>query len=208
MLSSIQGETTDLVEKQKKLINLSIAVKESLDYYNYHQKNNFNFACEISSRQLFEDSLQSTLSTIMDAIEFFEENQTFVQSRKQLTIYLSSKSKILSFIKSFYIKLFNKENAFIMKNLNSNKVDSQMNGLYPKSRMKLLSDFLLTFPHMKRELKDILLGLKDQTVDTEQKELELKFLEMRELEIEEFILSESNTSLIRYLEKNNYELYN
>ena len=56
-----------------------------------------------------------------------------------------------------------------MKHLSSNKIDGQMNGLYPKSRMKLLSDFLLTFPHMKRELKDILLGLKDQTVDNEQK---------------------------------------
>ena len=73
--------------------------------------------------------------------------------------------------------------------------------------MKLLSDFLLTFPHIKKELKDILLGLKDQNVDTEQKESELRFLEMRELEIEEFILNDSNISLIRYLEKNNYELY-
>lgn len=86
-----------------------------------------------------------------------------------------------------------------MKHLNSNKIDGQMNGLYPKSRMKLLSDFLLTFPHMKRELREIILGLKDQNVDNEQKEMELRFLEMREMEIEEFILSESNLSLIRYL---------
>ena len=72
LLNSIKGETTLLVEKQKKLIDLSMAIKESLDYYSYHQKSQFNYACEISSRQLFEDNLQSTLSTIMDAIEFFQ----------------------------------------------------------------------------------------------------------------------------------------
>lgn len=130
-----------------------------------------------------------------------------MQSRKHLNFYLSSKSKILSFIKSFYIKLFNKENAFIMKHLNANKIDLQMGLLYPKSKLKLLSDFLLTFPHVKKHLRDILVSVKEQNMDSEEKEKELKFLEMREMEIDEFLLSESNVSLIRYLEKNNFELY-
>jgi len=50
---------------------MSMAVKEALDYYTYYSKNQFNYACEIASRQLFEDNLQPTLSTVMDAIEFF-----------------------------------------------------------------------------------------------------------------------------------------
>ena len=50
---------------------MSMAVKEALDYYTYYSKNHFNYACEIASRQLFEDNLQPTLSTVMDAIEFF-----------------------------------------------------------------------------------------------------------------------------------------
>ncbi len=115
----------------------------------------------------------------MDGIEFFEENQTFVQAKKQLGIYLASKSKILSFVKSFLIKLLNKENAFAIKQLNHNKIDTQLNALYPKSRVKLLTDFLLTFPHLKKDLKDILLTVKDQNHDNEQKKAELNFLEMR-----------------------------
>jgi hypothetical protein len=40
-----------------------------------------------------------------------------------------------------------------MKHLNFNKIDLQLNSIYPKSRIKLLSDFLITFPHMKKQLK-------------------------------------------------------
>ncbi len=71
MLESIKGETGQLVDKQRKLIDLSMAIKESLDYYTDHSKTQFNYACEISSRQLFQDNLQPTLSTVMDAIDFF-----------------------------------------------------------------------------------------------------------------------------------------
>ncbi len=68
MLNSIKGETNQLIEKQRKLIDLSMALKESLDYYTYHSKSQVNYACEVSSRQLFQDNLQSSLSTVMDAI--------------------------------------------------------------------------------------------------------------------------------------------
>lgn len=85
-----------------------MTLKESLDYYNYHEKHHLNYACEISSRQLFENKLQSSLSTIMDGIDFFQQNLNFVQSKKQLALYLSAKSKTLSFIKSFLIKLLNR----------------------------------------------------------------------------------------------------
>jgi hypothetical protein len=74
---------------------------------------------------------------------------------------MSSKSKMLSFIKSFYIKLFNKENTFIMKHINLNKLDQQLNILYPKSRIKLINDYIITYPHIKRHIKDIILSTKD-----------------------------------------------
>lgn len=148
-----------------------------MDYYTYHQKHQFNFACEISSRQLFETTLQPTLSTIMDAIEFFEENSTFVQSKKHLGIYTNMKSKMVSFIKSFYIKLFNKENNFVMKCLQSNQLYSSMNGFYVKSRVGFLTDYISTFPQLKRCLKDTLASVKDLTDD--KKINEVKTLEMR-----------------------------
>ncbi len=68
---------------------------------------------------------------------------------------------MLSFIKSFYIKLFNKENIFIMKHINLNKLDQQLNMLYPKSRIKLINDYIITYPHIKRHIKDIILSTKD-----------------------------------------------
>ena len=46
----MKGETSELVSKQKKLIDLSMKMKESLDYYSYHSKFSFDYACEIASR--------------------------------------------------------------------------------------------------------------------------------------------------------------
>lgn len=50
LLKTMKGSTSELVEKQKKMINLSMKMKESLDYYSYHSKFSFDYPCEVSCR--------------------------------------------------------------------------------------------------------------------------------------------------------------
>lgn len=104
----MKGETSEIVNRQKKMIDLSMAIKESLDYYSYHEKFVFDFPCEVQFRHMFEDILQPTLSELSDGMQFFNENTTFVQAKKYLGMFQNSRSKVLSFVKSFLIKLFNK----------------------------------------------------------------------------------------------------
>lgn len=124
MLARVKGETLGLVNRQKALIDFSYTLKDSLDYYLYHQKNHFDFPSDVASRHVFEDALQPTLSTVMDGLDFFTQNHTHVSAKKHLNQYLNSKSKILSFTKSFFIKLFNKENNFVTKYVQINKIYS------------------------------------------------------------------------------------
>ena len=46
----MKGDTSEIVEKQKKLIDLSMKMKESLDYYSYPTKFSFDYPCEIGCR--------------------------------------------------------------------------------------------------------------------------------------------------------------
>ena len=50
LIKGIKGSTSELVEKQKKMIDLSMKMKESLDYYTYHNKFSFDFPCEVGCR--------------------------------------------------------------------------------------------------------------------------------------------------------------
>ena len=108
MIEGMKGSTSELVTKQKKMIDLSMKMKQSLDYYTYHDKFNFDYPCEISCREMFENILQPTLSEITDGMQYFQENTTFSQSKRYLAMFQTSRSKILSFSKSFFIKIFNK----------------------------------------------------------------------------------------------------
>ncbi len=45
LIKGMKGDTSELVEKQKKLIDLSMKMKESLDYYSYNSKFNFDYSC-------------------------------------------------------------------------------------------------------------------------------------------------------------------
>ena len=83
-------------------------MKESLDYYTYHSKFSFDYPCEISCREMYENILQQTLSELTDGIMYFQENSTYSQSKKYLGMFTSNRSKIYSFVKSFFIKLFSK----------------------------------------------------------------------------------------------------
>jgi len=116
LIKGMKGETSELVEKQKKLIDLSMKMKESLDYYSYHSKFSFDYPCEVACREMFENVLQQTLSEIMDGIQYFQENITYAQSKKYLGMFQSSRSKVSSFVKSFFVKLLNKESQFMNKN--------------------------------------------------------------------------------------------
>lgn len=120
LLKSMKGSTSDLVDRQKKMINLSMKTKESLDYYSYHNKFTFDFPCEVSCREMFENILQQTLSELTDGIQFFTENTTYIQSKKYLGLFQNSRSKMLSFVKNFFIKLFTKESTFMNKYLKIN----------------------------------------------------------------------------------------
>lgn len=53
LIQGMKGSTSQLVYKQKRMIDLSMKMKESLDYYNYHDKFKFDYACDISSREMF-----------------------------------------------------------------------------------------------------------------------------------------------------------
>lgn len=57
---------------------------------------------------MFEDQLQPIVSQLTDAIQFFSTNSHFTNSKKYLSIAVSHKTKVTSFIKSFFIKLLNK----------------------------------------------------------------------------------------------------
>jgi hypothetical protein len=46
----MKGETAELVTKQTKMIDLSMGLKLSLDYYSYHEKYQFDYPCEVSCR--------------------------------------------------------------------------------------------------------------------------------------------------------------
>ena len=53
LIKGMKGDTSEIVEKQKKLIDLSMKMKESLDYYSYPTKFSFDYPCEIGCRQMF-----------------------------------------------------------------------------------------------------------------------------------------------------------
>lgn len=50
------------------MIDLSIKMKQSFDYYSYHEKFSFDYPCEIGCREMFENLLQPTLSELTDGI--------------------------------------------------------------------------------------------------------------------------------------------
>jgi hypothetical protein len=133
------------------MIDLSMKMKQSLDYYSYHDKFVFDYPCEISCREMFENSLQPTLSELTDGIQYFQENTTYSQSKKYLALFQASRSKILSFAKSFFIKLFNKEQTFALKNCKVS-LATQLDNFYPKSKAKFISVFLLHFPQFQGQL--------------------------------------------------------
>lgn len=137
-------------------------MKESLDYYSYHSKFNFEYSCEIACREMFENNLQQTLSELTDGIQYFQENSTFSQSKKYLSMFQNSRSKVLSFVKSFFIKLFNKQSQFMNKN-HKITFSGFFETFYPKSKFKFISTFLVIFPQFAPKLEHILKSVKQSS---------------------------------------------
>jgi hypothetical protein len=54
------------------MIDLSIKMKQTLDYYSYHEKFSFDYPCEINCREMFENTIQTILSELTDGIQFFQ----------------------------------------------------------------------------------------------------------------------------------------
>lgn len=146
------------------MINLSMKMKESLDYYSYHSKFNFDYPCEISCREMYENILQQTLSELTDGIQFFQENTTYSQAKKYLSMFQSSRSKMLSFVKSFFIKLFNKESTFMNKHLKIS-FNNLLENFYPKSKLKFISTFLVFYPQFASNLDNILKSIKESATE-------------------------------------------
>lgn len=63
-VQKIQGDAAGVLEKQHRLVDLSVNLQETLDYYNYINKFRFEFPCELAQRELFEDQLQVVLSQL------------------------------------------------------------------------------------------------------------------------------------------------
>jgi uncharacterized protein YdcH (DUF465 family) len=164
LIEKMKGSTSELVERQKRMIDLSMKMKQSLDYYSYHDKFVFDYPCEVSCREMFENTLQPTLSELTDGIQYFQENSTYSQSRKYLSMFQASRSKILSFVKSFFIKLFNREQSFAIKNCKL-PLTGLIDSLYPKSKMKFISAFLLHYPQFQTHLEDIIKSIKESSTD-------------------------------------------
>lgn len=57
---------------------------------------------------MFEDRLQPILSELTDAIEFFSTNINYSSAKKYLSGLAANRTKVMSFTKSFFIKIFNK----------------------------------------------------------------------------------------------------
>ena len=110
---------------------------------------------------MYEDILQQTLSELTDGIQFFQENTTYAQSKKYLGMFQSSRSKMLSFVKSFFIKLFNKEVSFMNKHLKVS-FNGLFENLYPKSKLKFISTYLIFFPQFVSKLDHILKSVKER----------------------------------------------
>jgi hypothetical protein len=137
------------------MIDLSMKMKQCLDYYSYHDKLRFDYPCEVAARELFENTLQPLLSELTDGMQYFQENTTYAQSKKYLALFQTTRSKILSFAKSFFIKLFNREQAFALKHAKPplpHPLAPHLDSLYPKSRAKFIHAFLLVFPQFQGQL--------------------------------------------------------
>jgi len=69
---------------------------------------------------MYENIIQQTLSELTDGMQYFQENTTYSQAKKYFGLFQSSRSKLFSFVKSFFIKLFNKESSFMNRHIKVN----------------------------------------------------------------------------------------
>ena len=53
LIERMKGATSELVDRQKHMIDLSMKMKQCLDYYSYHEKLRFDYPCEVAARELF-----------------------------------------------------------------------------------------------------------------------------------------------------------
>ena len=176
-------------------------MKESLDYYSYPAKFTFDYPCEIACREMYEDILQQTLSELTDGIQYFQENTNYANSKKYLAIFQSSRSKMLSFVKSFFIKLFGRETVFMNKHLKVN-FGSLLESFYPKSKLKFVSTYLVLFPQFAPLLEHILKSIKESS-----SEQDVKLIESKEADIYEFQINSRNHSLMGYLQEFMPDIY-
>ena len=85
-----------------------------------------------------------------EGIEFFISHPAFANSKKFLQKYRDEKKKMLAFVRSYLVKLINKEDSFVMKHSRTVHLESYFdNTCYPKATFKFLSDYLTIFPQFK-----------------------------------------------------------
>jgi len=76
-----------------------------------------NLALNISNIHIYEPNLQRFLSEIMDALEFFQSKPNYKNSQNFLEKYDKIKKKLLSVIKSMFIKIFTRSHNDIVKEM-------------------------------------------------------------------------------------------
>ncbi len=83
----MQGYSAAVLDQQNRLVELSVQLQEQLDYYNYLNKFRFDFSCELTQRELYEDQLQVLLSELTEGAIFFETHPKFTAAKKYLDRY-------------------------------------------------------------------------------------------------------------------------
>ena len=122
---------------------------------------------------MYENVLQQTLSELTDGMQYFQENTTYSQAKKHFSLFQNSRSKLLSFVKSFFIKLFSKESAFMARHTKLT-FNGLIDNLYPKSKVKFISAYLIMFPQFAPKLEHILKSVKESASEQELKLIETK----------------------------------
>ena len=115
---------------------------------------------------MFEDQLQPMISQLTDAIQFFTSYSYYTNSKKYLSQAISSRTKVTSFTKSFFIKLLNKEYTFCFKNTKA-PIWEHLTQFYPKSKMKFMQQFILLFPQFKKNLRNVIMMVKENATEEE-----------------------------------------
>jgi len=125
-INTFYEESSVMLEQQKVLVDTGVHVQSILSYFTdceKLEKDVDNLALNISNIHIYEPNLQRFLSEIMDALEFFQSKPNYKNSQAFLEKYDKVKKKLLSVIKSMFIKIFTRSHNDIVKEMDKFSYD-------------------------------------------------------------------------------------